>query len=840
LLIVFASSAFAAIDPLYIGVGARPLGMGKAYVAVAEDGDTVFINPAGLGRITTPKLTSMYASLLGDIRYVVLGGAYPLPLGTLGGGVVSANVSDIYLYDSTGTSTGNADYGNNVFFISYGLNVLSNLQVGASLKYFSEGGTGDGSLEASTGTGVDMDLGFLYTPLPWLSLGYTQTNLLASQMVFKESELKEDIPSIAKLGVNLALFGKNGLGHIDSIFGDGEQRLNLALDYDLSADDRVAGAGHVGLEYYPVKYFALRIGADQDPAPDGIVTNLTAGVGLRYDGIEFNYAYHPYDGIAENATHFFSISYVGHEEEEKPVKKEVVSEGKLNLADPADRSIVRSGDLDVKGDIENYVPGTALKVNNQEIKIDKSGNFADAIKLKSFGKILVKAVAVDPEGKQMEADARVLRLVSFNDVVGDYWSRGPIEYCGTLGLVEGYPDGTFKPERALSRAELATLLVRAKGVELPRIEESPYPDVSATHWAARYIAAAMEMGLVKGYPDGTFRPNNKITRSEGVMVLSRFEGLNEPDELTQAPYLDVPLRHWASKTISSAKDAQFLDYVKSDYLKPGEEFPRSEAVYILSKTGFANEKIAGLLNFDEGFESVAEEPQEEESADKVPALEVAKFSDVSDNYWAVDPIEKLATTGIIAGFPNGTFGPDKPISRAEFSALLIKARGGEAPRITSAPFEDVPANHWAARYIKASVNAGLSNGYPDGTFKPGKTVSRAEAITVIDRFDGVYVPEWITDKPYNDVLVNHWASRFIQAGKDAGILEYISSSDFEPNRPLTRAEAAEMLSKTNFGKARIEELELKSEEEGPSGPTGRYKIKYGYQGKDKEEQIEVE
>ena len=70
---VFAAQDMIVADPMYIGVGARPLGMGKAYVAVAEDGDTVFVNPAGLGKVLTPKLTSMYTSLLGDVNYVVLG-----------------------------------------------------------------------------------------------------------------------------------------------------------------------------------------------------------------------------------------------------------------------------------------------------------------------------------------------------------------------------------------------------------------------------------------------------------------------------------------------------------------------------------------------------------------------------------------------------------------------------------------------------------------------------------------------------------------------------------------------------------------------------------------------
>ena len=83
-----------------LSVGARSLGMGKAYVAVAEDAETVFMNPAGLGTVSSLKLSSMYTSFLGDINYVVLAGAYPLDnnSGTVGVGVINESVSDINLY----------------------------------------------------------------------------------------------------------------------------------------------------------------------------------------------------------------------------------------------------------------------------------------------------------------------------------------------------------------------------------------------------------------------------------------------------------------------------------------------------------------------------------------------------------------------------------------------------------------------------------------------------------------------------------------------------------------------------------------------------------------------
>ncbi len=92
-------------DPSYIGVGARALGMGKAYVAVAEDADAIFMNPAGLAKIGPMKLTSMYANLIGDVRYVVAGGVHPLGIGAIGLGFIGTNAGDIWVLPSNAASS---------------------------------------------------------------------------------------------------------------------------------------------------------------------------------------------------------------------------------------------------------------------------------------------------------------------------------------------------------------------------------------------------------------------------------------------------------------------------------------------------------------------------------------------------------------------------------------------------------------------------------------------------------------------------------------------------------------------------------------------------------------
>src|SRR3989339_173778 len=141
----FASGYLA--DPMSIGVGARSMGMGKAYVGMAEDGDAIFTNPAGIAGISSAKLSSMYTNLMGDVNYTVLGGAFPYgDKSAIGIGLVSSRVADITLRDDTGAITGsNLTWGSHVLFVSYGtylselplnLNLGKDVAVGANLKYY--------------------------------------------------------------------------------------------------------------------------------------------------------------------------------------------------------------------------------------------------------------------------------------------------------------------------------------------------------------------------------------------------------------------------------------------------------------------------------------------------------------------------------------------------------------------------------------------------------------------------------------------------------------------------------------------------------------------------------
>ncbi len=108
----------------------------------------------------------------------------------------------------------------------------------------------------------------------------------------------------------------------------------------------------------------------------------------------------------------------------------------------------------------------------------------------------------------------------------------------------------------------------------------------------------------------------------------------------------------------------------------------------------------------------------------------ATFKDV-ENHWAKDMIHIAHANGIVSGYENGTFRPDTPITREQM-ALMITSSLSFANQSNDLEFEDLDdISEWANSAVVKAVNAKLLNGYPDGTFKPKKLASRAEAVTVI-------------------------------------------------------------------------------------------------------------
>jgi len=298
-LLVIPVSASQVLDPTEIGVGARPLGMGKAFTGIADDGSAIFTNPAGLSQNKALTVISMSGNLMSEVPYTVIGASYPALNGNVAIGYVGLGVSEInetVLVNGTPEVTGgqgsytnsaiNLSYATQLKNVSYGM--IKSPDVGATLKIINQG-LSSGSFEGGGGTGFDLDLGARAKLTEDMSAGLLIKNIIPGNN-FKSDEIPMSI-----------------VGGITKKFNN----LNLltALDTEFSRGILF----HAGCEWNPVRLLKLRLGLDQKPDAGGTATNLAAGLGISFGGFAFDYAYHTYAGISDFSTHYFSIGYVGEE-----------------------------------------------------------------------------------------------------------------------------------------------------------------------------------------------------------------------------------------------------------------------------------------------------------------------------------------------------------------------------------------------------------------------------------------------------------------------------------------------------------------------------------------------
>ena len=143
----------------------------------------------------------------------------------------------------------------------------------------------------------------------------------------------------------------------------------------------------------------------------------------------------------------------------------------------------------------------------------------------------------------------------FSDVDLTLWSVHEIEYMADKGVIYGYDDGEFKPKRNLSRAEFAALVSRF--INAPESDmKNPFTDLDKTHWAYSDIIALAKIGLVEGYTDKTFKPENNITRAEVMTVINKLLGRNPLESYVKTlefnPFNDLFEDKWYYVTVLEA------------------------------------------------------------------------------------------------------------------------------------------------------------------------------------------------------------------------------------------------------------------------------------------------
>ncbi|NLK08458.1 MAG: S-layer homology domain-containing protein [Firmicutes bacterium] len=171
----------------------------------------------------------------------------------------------------------------------------------------------------------------------------------------------------------------------------------------------------------------------------------------------------------------------------------------------------------------------------------------------------------------------------------------------------------------------------------------------------------------------------------------------------------------------------------------------------------------------------------------------AALKDISTS-WAKSDIESLVQDGVINGYPDNTFRPENPISRAEFAKVLANAFHFEPSG--RGDFPDI-RGHWAEKDINALIEKNIIQGYPDGTFKPNAQISRAEMVTMLIRavrLDGDFGAHQFDWWPsFEDVPETHWAHDQVEIASRLGIVPSIFLTRFQPEKAANREETAAMI-----------------------------------------------
>jgi hypothetical protein len=164
------------------------------------------------------------------------------------------------------------------------------------------------------------------------------------------------------------------------------------------------------------------------------------------------------------------------------------------------------------------------------------------------------------------------------------------------------------------------------------------------------------------------------------------------------------------------------------------------------------------------------------------------FADLQNSHWAKQYITTLVAKGIIAGYSDQTFRPSKTVTRAEYAKMICLAKGWKLVNPSTPSFNDVAKDDWSYEYVETAKANGAINGYKDGSFRPGKEITRAEIAKIMATAQGLSTGSGaLTD------IDGSWAETYINACVQAGIVGGYRDGTFRPSANATRAEAAKMI-----------------------------------------------
>lgn len=177
---------------------------------------------------------------------------------------------------------------------------------------------------------------------------------------------------------------------------------------------------------------------------------------------------------------------------------------------------------------------------------------------------------------------------------------------------------------------------------LYQYDEKGFAD-TVGHWANEEISFITSKGWANGYPDGTFKPGENLTRAQAAKMISNFIGLDPTGENIQ--FSDVSDSFWGKDFITRVAQHGVMNGIGTGKFSPETYMTRAQMAQMFFNAGF--------------YQQVA-------------TTETSGFNDINKSYWAFLAIETMNQEGVMAGYPNGNFGPADPITRAQMAAVMYR------------------------------------------------------------------------------------------------------------------------------------------------------------------------
>lgn len=269
----------------------------------------------------------------------------------------------------------------------------------------------------------------------------------------------------------------------------------------------------------------------------------------------------------------------------------------------------------------------------------------------------------------------------FSDVSSSYWAKPFIERVTKEGVMSGFGDGTFKPEQLVTRAQFAVILNSAFSEE-PVRKNRTFKDVTAKNKAAAAINKAYATGFMSGYSDNTFRPDLKITKAQALVFLANGLQLTVPKSVskTLSVYRDADeIADNAQNGVAAATDSKLVvNYPKIAFLNPNDEMTRADAAAMIYQALVSQEKLTAL-------------PGDTKIAAYIVNNGTGQTTSISTS---------TTTTGTTSTIQNG-----KLVARG--TAIAVKLPGGNDVKLILAPTDTVQTNLEVAQAITGTNGVSL-------------------------------------------------------------------------------------------------------------------------------------